>query len=231
MNSPTKPGIASAALFAVAIGVAEAAGRFGGVGDFELPAGMRTQTIGDWQRVNAVETRTWQFRSTEDADGIAAHFAREWDGRIARSAAGGWDFLSHRQDDWLITVQTGPEDASGRSRGFIAIAKRFGSRAAADHQPTVPRLPRTQLLHDIEAEDLGRRSRTLLLVSDQSAAQNLDFYRAHFRAEGFVPTTAGALLKGADGGVLSLNRGTEKLDLAIARRDGRSWITIVQVRP
>lgn len=231
MKSSSKRGFTSAALLAVVIGVAEAAGRFGAPGDFELAPGMRTDSIGDWQRANAVETRTWHFHSTDDADAIAAHFAREWDGRIARSKAGGWDIVSHRQEDWLITVQTGPEDATGFSRGFIAIARLFGSRAAAGQAAKVPRLPRTQLLHDIEADDLGRHSRTLLLVSDQSAAQNLDFYRAHFRAEGFVPTTDGSLLKAANGGTLSLNRGAEQLDIAIAQRDGQSWITIVQVRP
>jgi len=218
-----------ALLLLAQIGLAQPAGRFGGIGNFDLPRGMQTDNIGEWMRIDGVETRAWQFHSTDDADAIAGHFAREWNGRIARKKAGGWDILSHRQDDWLATVQTGPADALGNHRGFIAIARRFAPRERPERHPAA--LPDTQLLQDIEAEDQGRRSRTMLLVSDRSAARNLDFYRAHFRTEGFEPLAAGALTKSPDGGGMSLVRGGEQLDLAIVERDGRSWIAIVQVLP
>jgi hypothetical protein len=218
-----------ALLLLAQIGSARPAGSFGGIEDFDLPRGMQTDNIGEWMRIDGIQTRAWQFRSTDDADAIAEHFGRQWNGRIVRKSAGGWDILSHRQDDWLATVQTGPADVLGTHRGFIAIAHRFAPRDRPGPAPAA--LPSTQLLHDIEAEDRGRRSRTMLLVSDRTAAQNLDFYRAHFRAEGFEPLVAGALTKAADGGGMSLVRGGEKLDLAIAERHGRSWIVIVRVLP
>lgn len=218
-----------ALLLLAQIGSAQPADRFGGIDDFELPHSMQTDHIGEWMRIDGVQTRAWQFHSTDDADAIAEHFGHEWNGRIARTTAGGWDILSHRQGDWLATVQTGPPDALGHHRGFIAIAHRFAPRHRSRPSPTV--LPSTQLLQDVEAEDRGRRSRTMLLVSDRSAAQNLDFFRAYFRSEGFEPLAAGALTKAPDGGGMSLVRGNEQIDLAIAERDGRSWILIVQVLP
>ncbi|TDU32542.1 hypothetical protein DFR24_1940 [Panacagrimonas perspica] len=221
--------IGIALLLLLQIAPALAAGRFGGIENFDLPRGMQADNIGEWMRIDGIETRAWQFHSTDDADAIAEHFGREWNGRFVRTKAGGWDILSHRQDDWLATVQTGPADALGNRRGFIAIAHRFAPRDPP--RPPPGALPSTQLLQDIEAEDHGRRSRTMLLVSDQSAARNLDFYRAHFRTEGFEPLAAGALTRSADGGGMSLVRGNEQLDLAIAERDGRSWIVIVQVLP
>lgn len=218
-----------ALLLLVQIGSARPIGETAGIGNLDLPRGMQTDPIGERLRINGVETRVWQFRSTDGVDAVATHFSREWSGKIARSNAGGWDILSHRDGEWLITVQSGPADALGVHRGFIAIARLFVPRDRLRAEP--PRLPRTQLLQDIEAEDLGRPSRTMLLLSEESAAQNLEFYRAHFRAEGFVPLAAGALTQGPDGGSLSLTRRGEHLDIGIAERGGRSWITIVRVLP
>ena len=201
------------------------------VPDFEPPRGMRLQSIGEELRINQIPTWIWQFQSTDDADALAAHFRREWNGRIARHRVGGWDVLSHREDEWLVTIQV-RSDVEGRSsRGFVAMARRFGSRERPPRRDALADVPGARIVQDLVAEDLGRRSRTLLMVGEQAPDRTLDHLRAHLREAGYAPIGPQALARSAQGGAMRLNRGTEQVDVAVADQDGRTWIAIVSVQP
>lgn len=196
-----------------------------------LPESMQVQIVSEGMRVNGMSTRIYEFRSSESIEDLTAHFDGIWDGSMARSRVEPWDVLAHRDRDHLITVQM----RSGRlndTSGYIAFSNAF---ELMEHPPRprkvdMPMLPGSQLLQDIEADDLGRRSRTLVILSDQSASQNLEFYRAHFEQERYEPVSHGALAKDERGGAMILNRGAEQLNVAIAERKGWTVITIVSVR-
>lgn len=204
--------------------------RVPGVSHFELPPALRLETIGEELRVNGVPTRIWAFGSSQTPAELAAHFERQWPGELRRHRMPPWELLSRREGEWLLTVQLRALPGRAGCSGFIAVARAFAP-AARRARSDLPLLPRTELLHDIEAEDLGRRSRTRILVSEQSAAQNLDFYRAHFRGQGYAPLGANALTRSARGGAMVLNRGAGQLDLSAAEHGGHTLIAIVQVPP
>lgn len=219
-----------ALMLACAVLVAQAAPTFRGIEDLRLPPGTRTERLGQSLRINGVETFAWRFVARVEVEPLAAHFAREWDG-LKRQRLGHWELLWQRRGDWLLTVQMAAGPA-GEARGWIAAAPLFAALAQRSRRtpPVPPMLPRTRLLSDVEASDLGRGSRTLFLLSEQSPAQSLDFYRAHYRAQGFRPLAARSLVRGAEGGSMVLVRGTDQLDLAVSRHAGRSYIAIVQVQ-
>lgn len=231
MSRPARCGLV-AMLLACACTAAAAASDFRGIEDLRLPKSMRVERMGQALRINGVETFAWQFHWSENGDRLAAHFAREWDGGLKRRRVGPWEVLSQRRGDWLLTVQAASVGV-GQVHGWIAAARLFGAleRGRSRGRPDLPMLPRTHVLNDVEASDLGRRSRTLLLLSEQSAAQNLDFYRAHYREQGFEPLAARALVKSAGGGSMVLVRGGEQLNLAVSSQAGRSFIAIVRVHP
>ena len=220
------------ALLAWGSAQAHSAALFIGVDEFDVPAGMRLEVVGDALKINGLSTQIFGFRSDMDADGIAAHFAREWPGRVKRDRVGAWDVLSHRQRGYLVTVQT-TEDRSGRTHGYLAASRMFDAleRGVKLRKLDLPLLTRTQVLQDIEADDLGRRARSLLLLSEQSASQNLEFYRAHFRSQGFEPVSVGALRRNGNAGSMLLNRGGEQLNVAVSAQAGRTLVAIVQVQP
>lgn len=222
-------------LFALGIvgsGTALGAGLFQGVDAFDLPPETRVEVVGDALRINGLDTRIYRFRSNLDVEAIAAHFNEQWPQRMKRAQSGPWQVLSHRQGDYLVTVQIAGQDM-GQTQGFIAATNLFKAAEGRVRvrKPDLPLLPRTEVLQDIEADDLGRRSRTLILLSEQSAAQNLEFYRAHFRSQGYAPITAGALTKGNSGGAMVLNRGNEQLNVAVAEQGGKTVVNIVRVQP
>lgn len=224
-----RAGLAAAAAFTIATS-ASAAGRLHPQVDFDPPRSMRLHAIGADLRVNDVATRIWQFRSTEGGEGLAAYFTQQWNGRVARHRFGDWDVLSHREGDWLLTVQTGPEDAAGISRGFVAIAERF-SPPRVSHRDAIASIPGARIVQGIDSNDAGRLSRTWLMVSDRPPTSALDHLRANLRMEGFEPIGPKALSRSDHGGAMRLNRGAEQVNVAVAERDGRTWIAIVRVQP
>lgn len=195
----------------------------------EFPDSMQLQIVSEEMRVNGVPMKVIEFRSSQSQQEIKQWFSDAWAGQIAHGQGGGWQVLSHREKDVLITVQMTALGIDG-SRGFIAVSQMFvaiGKKAVASD---LPMLPGTELVNHIEAEDHGKKSRTTVLISDRSSRQNLDFYLQHFRLQGYRPISPGALSRSGSGGAMILNRGSEALDLAAVERDGRAVITIVSLR-
>ena len=197
----------------------------------EIPPSMQLQVVSDGMSINGMQIHILEFRSPQNATELTEWFSKEWEGRIARSRAGQWEILAHRERDALITVQMSPVGSQG-SRGFIATSNAFAppARNRSRTAPAVPMLPGTQLVQDLQAVDAGRKSRTLVLLSDKSSAQNLDFYRARYQEEGYEPVSYGALVRNESGGAMILNRGAEQLNVAVAERMGRTMVTIVSIR-
>lgn len=196
----------------------------------KLPDSMQVQIVATNMRVNGVATRIYAFYSPETADDLAEYFAGQWD-PMTRSHAKPWDILAHRDGDYLVTVQSKHADDFGATQGFIAFSGLFKAAEDGIKPPNVdvPMLPDTSVIQDLQSVDQGRPSRTLILRSNQSANQNLEFYRAYFRDRGYQPITHGALMKGTAGGAMILNRGNEELNVAVAQRSGITVVTIVRV--
>lgn len=199
--------------------------------EIKLPHSMHVQIAADHVRMGALNTRIYAFRSQQSVDDLAAYFNRQWNGRMTRNRIEPWEILAHRDEGFLVTVQI-ETSALNESRGFIAVTDAFDALNEERKAPAVdiPMLPKTELLQDLEARDRGRKSRTLMLLSEQSTHQNLEFYRAYFREEGFVPASnQGALVKGSGAGAMILNRGNEQVNLSVAEREGKTLVTIVRV--
>jgi len=199
--------------------------------ELNFPPSMQLQVVSNEMSINGTPMRVLEFCSPQKPDELTQWFSNQWQGRVARSRAGRWDVLAHRERDALITVQMKPLGHEG-SRGFIAISN-FFEQAARTRPRTAPDVPipaGTLLMQDIKADDAGRKNRTLVLISDRSPAQNLDFYRAYYQQEGYEPVSYGALARNDGSGAMILNRGAEQLNVAAAEYMGRTVITIVSVR-
>lgn len=198
----------------------------------DWPDTMRLTVVSDMMRVNGVNTRVIAFESPQSADELAAHFGLQWPGTMKRAKAGPWEVLSHRDGDLLIAVQVAAA-ALGGTRGFVSYSNIFevidrgGSSASVD----VPMLPGTRVHQLIDSDDSGVRSRTTVLVGSLSPTQQLDFYREHYRSQGFEPIGSDALSRNENGGVMVLNRGATQANISVAARDGQTIVTIVTVSP
>lgn len=196
-----------------------------------LPETLHAQVVAGALRVHGIPTRILAFRASRSADALADYFAGQWANKMHRSRAGRWTVLSHRDGAWLTTIQI-RKASMGQTRGFIAMSPLFKAIEDGRRPPEIdiPMLHGTTVVNDLQATDHGKQSRTLVLRSTWSASQNLDFYRAYFKEQGYVPVGPGALVKGDTGGGMILNRGNERLDLAATQAGQTTLITIVRVQ-
>lgn len=197
---------------------------------WSLPPSMQLTVVSDGMRVNGVDTQVYAFVTPESADALAEHFRGQWRGRIQRSIVPPWDILTHRDRGRLAAVQMQP-DVGGGTRGLISISNLFERAPSRPPQVDVPLAPRTWVHQVIDADDAGIRSRTWVLLSRLSADEQLDFYREHYRSQGYEPVSRRALVRGESAGALMLNRGATQANVAVAERDGLSMVTIVTVNP
>lgn len=195
-----------------------------------LADSMRVQIVSEGMAMHGVPTQILRFRASDSVEALTGFYATQWR-RMAEAYVEPWTVLSHRDDDHLITVQLQP-GAMNQSLGYIAVSELFpvveGKRRL--QQPDLPTLPGTSVLQHLQSNNLGRASETVMLLSERSVHENLEFYRSHFREQGYEPLGGGALAKGASDGAMILNRGSERLDLAVTRYGGKTLVTVVRVR-
>ena len=216
----------------LALGIAPA-GHADAFPKLELPKSLQLTRVARAMRVNGLPTRIDAFQSEQGVAALSAYFRGQWGRQMTRTRVAPWTILAHREDDVLITVQI-KRAAMGHTRGLIAETRIFDALRKGRLDPpkaAFPMLADTRQVEDLQATDHGRASRTVVLRSQQSAAQNLDFYRAYFREHGYQPVAPGALAKNAAGGAMILNRGGEQLNVAVAETDAATVITIVRVAP
>lgn len=196
--------------------------------ELDLPASMSVEIVAKQMKMDTLNARVYAFRTNDTPDDLEAFFSRQWE-HVARAQAEPWDVLSHRDGGFLITIQS-RTDIGLQTQGFIAITDLFD---AADENRSSPSLafplPRgTQVIQDLRSDDEGRKSRTIVLKSNLSVTEGLDFYRNHFQREGYEPVSRGALSRGSEGGAMLLNRGGETMDVTAVGQDAGSILTIVK---
>lgn len=205
--------------------------------ELNLPSAMKIEVVADAMRMNGLNTQILRFEMSEGEQALITHFQDQWGADFAQKQADRWNVLSRRDGDWLITIQYPRRDSalsatSGSSpvAGLITISDFFAALESNRPAPQVdiPMTSDSRLVQHLEANDFGRPSQTLIFVNQDSAHQNLDYYRSYFREQGYVPTLRGGLVRSTNGGVMLLNRGAEQVNLTAVERNGETWITVVK---
>ncbi|GEM_PF-1727108 len=196
---------------------------------------MTITVVSDHMNFNGIEMSGYELHSQRSLDEVIAFYKSAWKGRVAVSQMQAglnpspWTVLSHRDGDYLITLQLQPDDPSGCS-GFVSVSDVFGgerSRPASDF----PMPSGSKIVNDITAKDPGKRSRTLVLQNSDSVQSNLDFYRAQLQRQGWSEVSdmaTGALpQQWQNPQAFLMNRNGDELNLAVDRSAGTSTVVIV----
>lgn len=194
-----------------------------------LPSRLDAEPLGEGLQINGRSTHVWLLQSPRPTDELLGELHREWRTRARRVQVGPWSVIVDRRAAWLLTVQLQDLPLSGGSTGLLSVA-RFET-APGEPPQDLPPLTQTQTLQDIRARDLGRRSRTRVLVSARPVAQVMDVLRTHYRSQGYVPVGDRSLVRHADGASMALQRAGAQLDVAVAQVHGETVIAIVEVWP
>ena len=198
--------------------------------DFPYSDKMDVLLVADEMIVNGVRMRALQFKTSQDEVHVVDFYKQEWGEEMTDVLFGDWRVLSHRDGDFLLTVQIEQGDHQ-LTHGTMGITPAFKLAKQSDQklakiQKTIgndfPMLAGTQIVSDIGSKDIGQKSRTLLFSNNKSIRQNVRFYLNKMTSDGWQllgSNTAEAQQAGA----FALNKGEQKMNLSFVRNEGLTY--------
>lgn len=201
--------------------------------EFPIAEFMRLSVAADNIQFNGVPIRIADFRSDKSEAAVVAFYRETWKEEIADADYAMWRILSHREGDFLLTVQVSGRGGAG-SGGTLSIAPVFSPNIepGKDLGKGFPLLPGTTVVNDIQARDGPNRSRTLLMVNGMSVRQNRDYYSRRFLREGWREMAGNRDENGdpMENPPLILSRGRDELNIAFTVVDGKTHTVAVLVQ-
>lgn len=186
---------------------------------FPAPKDAVISSVGEDMNLNGVNLSAWELRSDRSPDDVLAFYRERWaKGGPTGGAAyvehktGAWRVLTHIEDGDVYTVQVQPDASKKGTVGLLGISDLMSRKptAARDLASDFPKPAGTTVQNDLVSQDLGVRSRTILLENPSTVKQNLNFYIRYFEKNGWA-IESGTRIEDTNAGAL------------IASRDGRRW--------
>ncbi|NNL99159.1 MAG: hypothetical protein HKO62_00320, partial [Gammaproteobacteria bacterium] len=137
--------------------------------------------------INGRRTQVRTFFTSKSVDEVTEFYADLWEEPVADGGPGmaredramaPWRVLTRVEDGYAMTVQVQPTQDEG-SWGYLARSRlpRGGVTKMPDPPPS---LSGSQVLSNIEHDDVGKKAHTVMLVNKHSAQTNADFYRRQY---------------------------------------------------
>ncbi|WP_147250988.1 hypothetical protein [Arenicella xantha] len=208
-----------------------------GFPDFPYSKEMDVLIVANDMQVNGIRMRAFQFKTSKDEAHIVDFYKGEWGEEMTDVLFGDWRILSHRDGDYLLTVQIEQGDHQ-LTHGTMGITPAFklaeqSDRKLAKLQKSVgkdfPMLPSSQVISDIRSEDLGQDSQTLMFSNKQSIRQNVNFYLRKMMSDGWQLLGSNAE-QAAELGAFALNKGEQKMNLSFVRDQGVTYGVAVTLK-
>ncbi len=201
-----------------------------GYPEFPYSDDMDVVVVANNMDYNGLPMRAFQFSSSADEAEVVAFYEREWGEEMTNILFGDWRILSHKEGDYLMTVQI-EQNTMAKTHGTLGITPMFklvdaGSRHVQKLQAGIgkdfPMPPRSEVINDIRADDGGINSRTIMFANSQSVLQNIKFYLRKMQAQGWE--ILGGYPESLDNlTALAMNKGGQKLNLSFVSREGKTY--------
>lgn len=198
--------------------------------EFPFSKSMDVVIVANDMDYNGLEMRAYQFKSKDDEADIVAYYESEWGDEMTNVLFGDWRILSHREGDYLMTVQI-EQNTMAMTHGTLGITPMFrlvdaGSSHVRKLQAGIgkdfPTPPKSKILNDIKTDDAGMVTRTLMFENAQSVRQNLKFYLRNMQSDGWQ-VLGGIPEDISDLKTLAMNKGGRKLNLSFVSKGGKTY--------
>lgn len=212
---------------------------------------MRVTIVGENLKYNGTWMNVYEIASAQDLEQVIEFYEHEWQGKVSRVSLPAlkmlplqqteqsgrpdeesepWTVLTRREDDFLITVQAGPDPVRTGTVGYVGVTQAF-NHGGGPYKSEFPMLRGSQLISEIFANDLGKRSQTVTFFNRSSAEHNLNFYRNYYGRRGWheLGADVGIPPVGNEGGALLMSKGSSEFNLSVAKGGRRSLVRVVLV--
>ena len=200
-----------------------------------VPEGARLEMVAENMLVNGVPMRTWTLSAAQAARETLDFYRELWETEatgerpgFTEQEMGKWRLLTRLQGDYLITVQVDTEQPLS-TRGLVGVSKLPAMQSLPKLGKNFPTPGQTQIINDIHATDLNKKSRTLVATSNRSMRSVIRFYRTTFEKDGWQEQTGRTPYSGQDDFALIFDKGQRQLSMIFARQAGKTALVAVYV--
>lgn len=201
--------------------------------DFPAPPDAQVASIATSTTALGMQLEIRSFNVKHSQDEVLAFYKDLWKDQAVESEMPPWRMIGTRKDGQFLNVQVQPRDAN-TSWGYLSISdlperldnKTYGTSMG----PAFPMMNGSQVLDDQVSKDIGKSGRVLLLKNSFSPTANLNFYKQHFRGQGWEILMDEQTAPRQGGYALYMTKGRESLTMTINRLDGETSIVANQVK-
>ena len=195
---------------------------------------------------NGFNVKSYTFTSKKGNDAIVTFYKKAWKNKIKTVTTPKWIYHSTFDGKYLTVVQVNTQGQSAKTAsysgsfsakasGLISISEPGATKKHAGKKVETfyPMSPGTEVLTDITATDMGKKSRTSVFDRPGGVATNLGYYKEHFKQKGWYEVQenmSNAMVRKFGGSTLIMQQGSDELVVSFIPDKGRTKAVSVLVR-
>ena len=160
---------------------------------FPAPPDANVEWVGRNMEVNGIRSDIRAFNTDKSISKVINFYTKEWDEPVDKGMPGyiieseamaPWTVISRIEDGYLMTVQT-METNRGGAWGYLSLSPLPGKDSPPELGMDFPKMHDSHVIQEVKHDDPGKKARTLVLANSHSVDSNINFYRNHYRGEGW----------------------------------------------
>jgi len=179
-----------------------------------IPDFVKAQVVSDNMEMNGMDLGIMQFYTDRKFADLVSFYRQEV-GDIKVSEFAHWKIISWIDNKKLNTVQATYDELQNKTHGFIALSN---LPAILKNKIILgkgfPSLKSSEIINDINATDLNKKSRTIWLSNGSTLANNIAFYKKQFRSKGWIVER---ISQSADQGAMMMRKGANEFNLTVTK--------------
>lgn len=182
--------------------------------DSWFPDFVDVKIVSNGMSANGIHMQVWELRSDKPVKSILEYYQQLWKFKpdYLGYDADIWQVAGFVEENQFISVQLLRDQVDGF--GYLTISNYPESEPDVNRKSSLALPANSAILSDIFAEDGAHISRTVVFKNNLDFKSNVDFFRAHFNAKGWVEDGGGNQVpgnlimlfrKGPDNATISVN--------------------------
>ncbi len=177
-----------------------------------IPDFIKAQIVSDNMNMNGMDLGIIQFYTDKDFSALV-DFYRQEVGDIKVSEFAQWKIISWIDNKRLNTVQATYDGLQKKTHGFIALSNLPAIlKNKVSLGKNFPSLKGSEIINDIKATDLNKKSRTIWLSNRSTVANNIAFYKKQYRSKGWIVERVS---QNPGQGAMMMRKGADEFNLTV----------------
>jgi len=203
--------------------------------EFPTPKNAQVSIVSKNMTVGGRTMSIRQFYTRDNMDRVRKFYYRHWQkgekkdmpGYLTSDDNPPWHIISRIEEGFLMTVQVQEADDGG-SWGYLAISKLVQPLPEESAGKSVPKIPGSEIVHDMQTRDVGQSGETVMITNKHSLASNTVYYRSYYGDRGWR-TDIDQAIPAAKMHVLAFTKGQQKINIVIAGGSKGSQVVVNRV--